>query len=818
MISWNPGDVILGDYVIESKLGHGGMGEVFLVKSQSTGRQFAVKKTLVKDENSRRMFLAELQTWIDLPEHPNIVPCRFFRTVGEETVIFADYIAGGSLADWIAKRKLTTLEQILDVAIRFAWGLHAIHERGLIHQDVKPGNVLMTTDGVPMVTDFGLARAWLCASDGKLVSPAVNLGPESVLISAGGMTPAYASPEQRAGQPLSRRTDIWSWGVSVLDMFMGGVSCPHGGHIAAEVFADFLVTETPDDLLPMPASITDVLERCFLKDPSKRWTDLAKAAETLQQAYQQLIRKPYNPQFPSSTPITSGTLEHDRRLMGEVVWDDPMDWLRKAYMATGRNPDIIKIPTRPGSSRRTQSLADLALYQEAGALFKEQISSGQWDLEETFAKMLIRQAFVHKYLDDLPGEISCYDQAIAIRERIAKRNGRCELDDDLALVYMNKANTVKTLGTLPEALELYNKSISRYERLVGQGRRGLANMLAMAYMHKACTLHALHNLSEAVEFHDQCIAIWEQLFRQGWQSELANNLAMVYMNKANVLRTMGKHSEAIELYNKCIALWERLVGKEGQRELVDYIAQAYSNKAHLLETMGNLTEAKYLYDKCIAIRERLVEQEGRRELANDLALVYMTKAHVLDVLSHPSEAVELYNKCIAIWKRLVEQEGRHELAHNLAMVYMSKAFTLKALGDLSEVISHFDKCIAIEERLVGQGGRRELAQSLASSYAIKATELYSKGSLTAAVECYDKCIAIRERLVEREGRRELVGSLGEALVFRADSLMQLGETERAREDARKGIYLLNYVTVHAGREDFKSLLAWAMRGFGDLLD
>ena len=176
-ITWAVGQTMLDDYVIERELGRGGMGCVWLVKSKSTGRQFAVKQTLIKDDAHRKAFLTELQTWIDLPEHPNIVPCRFFRTVGAEIVIFADYIAGGSLAEWIVRRKLTKLKQILDVAIQFAWGLHAVHERGLIHQDVKPGNVLMTADpsagsgqaAIPMITDFGLARARLRANDGRFV-------------------------------------------------------------------------------------------------------------------------------------------------------------------------------------------------------------------------------------------------------------------------------------------------------------------------------------------------------------------------------------------------------------------------------------------------------------------------------------------------------------------------------------------------------------------------------------------------------------------------------------------------------------------------
>src|SRR6266498_3867772 len=219
--TWQPGELLLDDFEVQQVLGQGGMGKVYLVRSRTTAMEFAVKRALIKDDNSRQNFLSELQTWIDLPEHPNIAACRFFRTIGDEIVIFSEYINGGTLADWIRDRRLTTLEQILDVAIQFVWGLQALHEHGLIHQDVKPGNVLMTTKGTAKVTDFGLARARLRGGGGQFYSPTDAPNSQSVLVSVGGMTQAYCSPEQAAKQPLSRKTDIWSWGVSVLDMFYG---------------------------------------------------------------------------------------------------------------------------------------------------------------------------------------------------------------------------------------------------------------------------------------------------------------------------------------------------------------------------------------------------------------------------------------------------------------------------------------------------------------------------------------------------------------------------------------------------------------------
>ncbi len=93
---WAPGQELLGDFVIEKTLGEGGMGKVYLVRSRSTSSRFAVKRAKVFSGASRRSFLAELQTWIDLPEHPNLVPCRFFRTVGDEVLIFAEYVEGAA--------------------------------------------------------------------------------------------------------------------------------------------------------------------------------------------------------------------------------------------------------------------------------------------------------------------------------------------------------------------------------------------------------------------------------------------------------------------------------------------------------------------------------------------------------------------------------------------------------------------------------------------------------------------------------------------------------------------------------------------------
>ena len=229
-LAWEPGKVLLDDFRVEQHLGRGGMGDVYLVRSQSIGQQYAVKRILpqlVKNWKHRRAFLNELRNWIDLPEHPNLTACRFFRTVENQTLVFAEYVPGGSLEQWIQQERLQALDQALDVAIQFAWGLAVAHDRGLVHQDVKPLNVLMTEEGIPKVTDFGLAKARgvvEAIQARPAADPTSRLSEETIhgaLVTGATGTPAYCSREQAEGRRLSHKTDVWSWGLSVLAMFVG---------------------------------------------------------------------------------------------------------------------------------------------------------------------------------------------------------------------------------------------------------------------------------------------------------------------------------------------------------------------------------------------------------------------------------------------------------------------------------------------------------------------------------------------------------------------------------------------------------------------
>jgi WD40 repeat protein len=194
---------------------------------------------------------------------------------------------------------------MLDMCIQFAWGLHYAHERGVIHQDVKPLNALMWDDGTLKVTDYGLAGARQKAGLTEMSG-----GMQTVMVSMGGMTPSHCSPEQAAGQMLDRRTDVWSWAVSVLEMFQGGVTWQTGS-LAAAALEVFLKNGGKEEGIPvMPAGVAHLLRRCFQSNPADRPHTLDECAKALCAIYEAECGKPYHRAKPQGASDTADALNN----------------------------------------------------------------------------------------------------------------------------------------------------------------------------------------------------------------------------------------------------------------------------------------------------------------------------------------------------------------------------------------------------------------------------------------------------------------------------------------------------------------------------
>ena len=214
------GDPILETYKVTSDAIHGGMGSVWRVYHQAWDTDLAMKRPQPRffaegGDERKEQFIKECENWINLGLHPNIVSCYYVREIGGVPTIFSEWMNNGSLKDRIADGSLyensekEVQERILNIAIQAARGLQYSHENGLIHQDMKPGNLLLTGDWDAKVADFGLAKA------------KEQLDEKSDLARTTGYTLAYCPEEQSNGEKPQRWMDVYAWALTVLEMYAG---------------------------------------------------------------------------------------------------------------------------------------------------------------------------------------------------------------------------------------------------------------------------------------------------------------------------------------------------------------------------------------------------------------------------------------------------------------------------------------------------------------------------------------------------------------------------------------------------------------------
>lgn len=160
---WYIGKTVADIFEIRGVLGHGGMGIVYLAHDNATQRKVAVKVPLGKffdDEDAKKRFAREAEAWTALV-HPHIVHAfdvRDDQTTDYRPAIFMDYCDGGSLAERIHNDPPLSMIKALDIAIQVCWAMEFAHGKGHVHRDLKPGNVLLTSEGKALVTDFGLVK------------------------------------------------------------------------------------------------------------------------------------------------------------------------------------------------------------------------------------------------------------------------------------------------------------------------------------------------------------------------------------------------------------------------------------------------------------------------------------------------------------------------------------------------------------------------------------------------------------------------------------------------------------------------------------
>ena len=345
------GQIIKERYEIVEILGEGGMAFVYKARDKQLQRDVAIKTlkpNYVNQEKFVDRFRREAQTAANL-NHPNIVQI-FDWGIEDEPYFVMEYIEGNTLTSIISGNRTVGLNDILYIGSQVANGLKEAHKRGLVHRDIKPGNIMITPDGKVKVTDFGIVS--LQNEESDITKTGAVLG-----------TASYISPEQAQGKPVSFESDLYSLGTVLYELIAGKPPFTGDSPIAT---ATKHLTDKPEKLSNYRKDLPKALENAILKLLEKRPSDRFKSAEDLralllQQRKQIQINQTQENLVDLTNPkikfrFTLPALIISVALVFGTVW--ALSNVFDGLPVDGGAPTLVEIPDLTGSEQ-AQALNDL---------------------------------------------------------------------------------------------------------------------------------------------------------------------------------------------------------------------------------------------------------------------------------------------------------------------------------------------------------------------------------------------------------------------------------------------------------------------------
>jgi TolB-like protein/Tfp pilus assembly protein PilF len=276
----------IGHYRIESLIGAGGMGEVYLARDELLGRKVALKflpERLTTEATQLSRFKTEARTASAL-NHPNILTVYEIGTEGSRQFIATEFIEGPTLRASLEHGRMN-LHDALGIAVQAASALAAAHEAGVVHRDIKPENIMLRPDGYVKVLDFGIAKL----TEQRPASDNHDIGTTAALEMRQGPvigTARYMSPEQARGQTTDARSDIWSLGVVLYEMVAGNP--PFSGATPSDCVASILMTEPPplSGVVPdVSVKLQGIVQKALRKNSEERYQTIKEMLADLRRLH-----------------------------------------------------------------------------------------------------------------------------------------------------------------------------------------------------------------------------------------------------------------------------------------------------------------------------------------------------------------------------------------------------------------------------------------------------------------------------------------------------------------------------------------------------
>lgn len=267
----------IGPYIVERKLGAGGMGTVYLARHEETGRIVAIKllsPSLAREEGLVARFIREIDALKKL-KNPHVVELYDYGVDGEMYYYAMEYVPGETLTSRLRREKRIPWREVIELSTQICVALKSAHDAGIIHRDLKPSNLLLTPDGTIKLTDFGVAQVF---AGSKLTVTGGIIG-----------TAEYMSPEQGQGKRITKRSDLYSLGAVMYVMLTGRP--PFSGKTTLDVIHKHKYSQfdRPRTIVPeIPHWLDEIVCQLMEKDPEKRMADAFVVNRRLQEVLKKI--------------------------------------------------------------------------------------------------------------------------------------------------------------------------------------------------------------------------------------------------------------------------------------------------------------------------------------------------------------------------------------------------------------------------------------------------------------------------------------------------------------------------------------------------
>ncbi|HJT80228.1 MAG TPA: protein kinase [Chthoniobacterales bacterium] len=740
---------IIGDYEIVSLIGTGGMGEVYLAHDRQLHRRVALKliRRGMDSADIVRHFKREERLLAGL-NHPNIAQLYGSGMTADGVPFFAMEFVEGTPIDEYCNEKQLSIPIRLELFRKVCGAVHYAHQHLVVHRDVKPSNILVTTEGEPKLLDFGIAKLLETDSSRDLVRTITELR---------ALTPEYASPEQIRGENVTTATDIYSLGVVLYGLLTG-----HKPYRLRTARPDELSRAICEDEPTKPSTavanhdgnskfeirnskflkgdLDNIILMAMRKEPSRRYASVAQFSEDIRRHSEGL-------------PVRARKDTWNYRA-AKFVHRHKVGVAAAAVIVLTLVAGVIAASWQANRATRQAKLAAQARdraqrrFEDVRHLSNALLFDIAPKIERLEGATEARQSLLTqslKYLDSLAAE-SGEDPALqselaAAYEKIGDLQGNPRNPNLMvltdALASYQKANEIR------RALLQRNPRDREQRRLLANNYRVLGDL-------RWQTNEPVQSQKDS----EAALGLYTGLLAEQPESpELRLGLARTNNDIGQLFSTNEKHADAIPYFVKAIGVTEELRQQFPDKiDILTCLAAAHQGLGNALSWTGQQKEGEAEMAKAIEIYEPLVAKNPNdSNLRSELYRTYVMTSSVYESVND-TLATEYAFKALKVAETAAEKDPVNLRAnHYLAMAYSRVGVTLPNIGQAAESIPYLKKAVSIFEELVGKETKnRRYKLQLGLAFLRLGDARRKQDDLNGALEDLGKAVAIYSELVSND--------------------------------------------------------------------